>query len=127
MSAIKRHGRIGIVSNNLLEEQQEKLQICGLDVFVDALIVSEETQVSKPDPAIFRIALDRLGVEPSESVMIGDSWAADVLGARAAGIRAIWFNPNGAPPPDPNVDVRQLTNFEPVDTVVRMILEPHRH
>lgn len=126
MSAIKRHARIGIVSNNLLEEQQEKLHICGLDLFVDALIVSEQVQVSKPDPAIFRVALDRLGVEPSESVMIGDSWAADVEGARAAGIRAIWFNPNGVPAPDVHVNVAQLQNFEPVDTVVRMILEPHR-
>jgi putative hydrolase of the HAD superfamily len=115
------------VSNNLLEEQQEKLQICGLDVFVDALIVSEEAQVSKPDPAIFRVALDRLEVEPSQAVMIGDSWPADVEGARAAGIRAIWFNPNDAPAPDRGIDVQQLKHFEPVETVVRMILEPHRH
>jgi HAD superfamily hydrolase (TIGR01549 family) len=127
MSAIKRRARIGIVSNNLLEEQQEKLQICGLDVFVDALIVSEEAQVSKPDPAIFRVALDRLEVEPSQAVMIGDSWPADVEGARAAGIRAIWFNPNDAPAPDRGIDVQQLKHFEPVETVVRMILEPHRH
>jgi putative hydrolase of the HAD superfamily len=127
MSALKRHARIGIVSNNLLDEQQEKLHICGLDRFVDALIVSEEAQVSKPDPAIFRVALDRLRVEPSESVMIGDSWAADVEGARAAGIRAIWFNPRGVPAPDPQVDVPQLKTFEPVDAVVRMVLEPHRH
>ncbi len=50
MTAIKRHARVGIVSNNLLDEQQEKLQVCGLDPFVDALVVSEEAGVSKPDP-----------------------------------------------------------------------------
>ena len=127
MSAVKQHARIGIVSNNLREEQEEKLQICGLDVYVDALIVSEEAQVSKPDPAIFRMALDRLGVEASQSVMIGDSWTADVEGARAAGIRAIWFNPHGTPAPDPRIDVRELKNLAPVDSVVRMILEPHRY
>ena len=127
MSAIKRHARVGIVSNNLLDEQQEKLQVCGLDPFVDALVVSEEAGVSKPDPAIFRIALDRLYVEPAQSVMVGDSWAADVEGARAAGIRAIWFNPSGAPLPDPGADVGQLKALEPADTGVRLILESHRH
>jgi putative hydrolase of the HAD superfamily len=127
MAAIKRHARVGIVSNNLLDEQQEKLQVCGLVPFVDALVVSAEARVSKPDPAIFRMALDRLHVEPAHSVMVGDSWTADVEGARAAGIRAIWFNPSGAPLPDPGADVRQLRALEPADAVVRLILESHRH
>jgi HAD superfamily hydrolase (TIGR01549 family) len=123
MAEVSQRARIGIVSNNLRDEQQEKLQVCGLDRFVDALVVSEEAQVSKPDPAIFRIALDRLGVEPARAVMIGDSWAADVEGARAAGVRAIWFNPLGLPAPDPDAIVRQLNSFEPVAVAVRMILE----
>lgn len=127
MAAIKRHARIGIVSNNIRDEQEEKLEICGLDAFVDALVVSEEAQVSKPDPGIFRIALDLLQVEPSQAVMIGDSWAADVVGARAAGIHAIWFNPSGAAAPDPDADVSQLTALEPADVVIRKILEPYRY
>jgi len=127
MAAVKRHARIGIVSNNIRDEQEEKLQVCGLDAFVDALVVSEEAQVSKPDPGIFRIALDLLQVEPRQTVMIGDSWAADVVGARAAGIRAIWFNPSGAAAPDPDADVYQLTALEPADAIVREILEPSRY
>jgi len=126
MAAVKRHARIAIVSNNIRDEQEEKLQVCGLEAFVDALVVSEEAQVSKPDPGIFRIALDLLRVEPLQAVMIGDSWAADVVGARAAGIPAIWFNPGRAAAPDRNADVRQLTTLAPADAVVRMILEPHR-
>ena len=121
MAAIKRRARLGIVSNNLLDEQQEKLRICELDPFVDALVVSEEAGVSKPDPAIFHLALDRLGVRADESVMIGDSWAADIEGARAAGIRAVWFNPTEAPPPDPSTDVQQLRSFEPADEVAKII------
>lgn len=124
---IRRRARVGIVSNNLLDEQQDKLRVCGLDVFVDALVVSEEAQVSKPDAVIFRIALDRLAVPPSEAVMVGDSWSADVEGARAAGIRAIWFNPSDAPAPDPLADVAQLRAFEPVDVAARIILESPRH
>src|SRR6185295_17973273 len=52
MAAVKRHARIGIVSNNIRDEQEEKLQVLGLDAFVDALVVSEEAQVSQPDPEI---------------------------------------------------------------------------
>jgi putative hydrolase of the HAD superfamily len=115
------------VSNNIRDEQEEKLQVLGLDAFIDALVVSAEAQVSKPDPGIFRIALDLLQLEAAQAVMIGDSWAADVVGARAAGIRAIWFNPGRAAAPDPHADVRQLTALTPAEDVVRMILEPDRY
>jgi HAD superfamily hydrolase (TIGR01549 family) len=125
MAAVKRHGRIGIVSNNVLDEQQEKLQVCGLGRFVDELVVSGEVGVSKPDPMIFRTALDRLGVTAEGTVMVGDSWIADVEGARAAGIRAVWFNPLGiAPPHTPHTraDVEQLQSLEPADDVLHLIL-----
>lgn len=127
LEAVKQRARIGIVSNNLLDEQREKLRTCGLDGFVDALVVSEEAQVSKPHPAIFELALDRLHAQPSEAVMIGDSWPADIAGARAAGIHAIWFNPAGAPAPEPDTTVPELRAFEPVEPVVRMIFDTHRH
>lgn len=62
----------------------------------DAIVDSGRVGVAKPDPRIFAITLDQLGVPPGivESgvvVHIGDSWAADVEGALAAGWRAIWF------------------------------------
>jgi HAD superfamily hydrolase (TIGR01549 family) len=121
MSALKPHARIGIVSNNVLDEQQEKLLVCGLDQFVDELVVSGEVGVSKPDPMIFHTALNRLGVTADETVMVGDSWIADIEGARAAGIRAIWFNPSRSPLPYAGADVAQLQSFEPTNEVVRVI------
>ena len=54
--------------------------------------------------------------------MVGDSWAADIEGARAAEIRAIWFNPTRAATPDSSIEVEQLTAFEPADEVARIIL-----
>ena len=127
MAAIKRRATLAIVSNNLLDEQQDKLRACGLEEFVDALVVSEEVGVSKPDPAIFRVALDRLHVRADDAVMVGDSWAADVEGAIAAGIRAIWFNPAGAAAPNIETSVTELRTLEPADAVMRIILEPNRH
>jgi putative hydrolase of the HAD superfamily len=126
LAAIRSHARIAIVSNNLLEEQQEKLRTCGLDEFVDALVVSEEAGTSKPDPAIFRLALDRLHALSGDAVMVGDSWAADVVGARAAGIRAIWFNPDDALAPAGETAVPELRALEPVDAALRMILDTDR-
>src|SRR5207244_11995999 len=99
-AAVRTHARIGIVTNNLLEEQQDKLQYCGLAPSVDVLIASEDVGVSKPDRGIFDLALERMGVSAEDAVMVGDSWANDIAGALNAGIRAIWFNPDRTPAPD---------------------------
>jgi len=124
LAAVKQRAQVGIVSNNLLEEQQGKLRQCALDRYVDALIVSEETGMSKPDPRIFHIALERLGRRPDEVVMVGDSWLADVAGARAAGIRPIWFNPEREPAPEPEALVTELYALEPVEDALETIFSP---
>lgn len=105
LEAIRTRASVVIVSNNLLHEQREKLRGCGLDRYVDVLVVSEEVGVSKPATRIFEVALERAGVRASEAVMIGDSWANDVEGARAAGIRPVWFNRDRSIPPDATVPV----------------------
>jgi HAD superfamily hydrolase (TIGR01509 family) len=113
--------RLGIVSNNLSREQRDKLRFCGFDACVDAVVISEEAGVSKPHPAIFHQALDRLDASASESVMVGDSWTMDVVGARAAGMRAIWYNPAGALRPDPALDVQEIRQLEPASLVASFI------
>ncbi len=126
LEALRRRARVGIVSNNVLAEQQEKLRYCELAAHVDVLIVSEETGTVKPDPAIFQVALDRLGATAAEAVMVGDSWAADVVGARRAGIRAIWFNPDARPRPEPSTEVAELRALEPLDEVLGVIFSEVR-
>jgi putative hydrolase of the HAD superfamily len=120
--ALRPHARIGIVTNNLLEEQRDKLDYCGLAAFVDALIASEDVGVSKPDRGIFDIALDRLGVAAADAVMVGDSWANDVAGAVHAGIRAIWFNPDRQPAPADPPGVREIHSLTPPDDIIPVIL-----
>ena len=124
LEALRPRARIGVVSNNLLEEQQDKSRLCGFEPLLDALVVSEEAGVAKPDPAIFAIALERLGCDAADAVMVGDSWANDIRGARAAGVRSIWFNPAGRPMPEPLADVREIRALEPVEPVLALIFDP---
>jgi HAD superfamily hydrolase (TIGR01509 family) len=120
LAAVREHARIVIVSNNLLEEQQAKLRHCGLDRHVDVLVVSEEAGMSKPDPRIFQIALQRAAVSAADAVMVGDSWINDIEGARAAGIRPVWFNRDGAEAPEPGITT--IVSLEPTLEVLRVIL-----
>jgi HAD superfamily hydrolase (TIGR01549 family) len=121
LAALAGRVRVGIVSNNLFDEQLDKLTLCGLEPFVHALIVSERVGVSKPDPAIFTAALDAVGCRADETVMVGDSWIADIAGARAAGIRPVWFNPMESALPDGAEPVAQLRSLEPVNAVMRTL------
>jgi putative hydrolase of the HAD superfamily len=114
--------RVGVVTNNLAKEQMAKLAFCGLDGRVDAVVISEEAGVTKPDPRIFRLALERLGVERDRVVMLGDSWEIDVRGAVAAGIRAVWFNPMGRSRPSPLPRVPEIRSLEPVAAVLSILL-----
>lgn len=69
------------------------LESLGLTRWLDYVIDSEEVGVEKPDPRIFRLALERSRVSPDEAVYIGDLYSVDVLGARAAGIQAVLLDP----------------------------------
>jgi putative hydrolase of the HAD superfamily len=118
--ALKARGfRTAVVTNNLASEQRSKLAVCGLTGHVDALVTSEEVGVQKPDPRIFQVALDRLGVTAGEAVMVGDAWATDVEGARAAGVRPIWLNRFGVRSPDAAVE--EIRSLEPVEYVMAII------
>ncbi|MBZ0168505.1 HAD-superfamily hydrolase, subfamily IA, variant 3 [Candidatus Methylomirabilis lanthanidiphila] len=67
----------------------------GLRPYFHFVLDSRLIGVEKPDPRIFQIALDRLGIDPAEALYIGDLYSIDVVGSRAAGMRAILLDPAG--------------------------------
>jgi putative hydrolase of the HAD superfamily len=71
----------------------------GLLELVDGVVTSADVGAAKPDPALFRRALEMAGVPPAEAVHVGDSPENDVEGARAAGLRALLLVRQGEPPP----------------------------
>jgi putative hydrolase of the HAD superfamily len=76
--------------------QRAGIDETGLASLLDGLVISAEVGASKPDPAIFARALAVAGVSAGEALHVGDTAAADLAGARAAGIRALHLDRSGA-------------------------------
>lgn len=83
-----------IITNGFLEVQHIKLDKSGLKPYFDVVLCSEEVGKNKPARLVFDHALNLANAKVDESVMIGDNYEADVVGAENAGIRAILFDPN---------------------------------
>ena len=124
LSAVREMGdvRIGVVSDwgsnlrGILSELE-------LDRYLDFVLPSGAVGVSKPDAAFFRLALDEAAVDPAEALMVGDSYRADVHGAWAAGMDAVWLDrhegmnitPTDEPMPS---DVRRIRSLDEVPGIV---------
>ncbi len=109
-----------IVTNNIVDEQKQKLALTGLEAHVDVLVTSEEAGIAKPAPEIFHGALARVGVAAAAAVMLGDAWNTDIAGALAAGIRPVWLNRFGLTALDP--DVETIGSLEPTNEVMRIVV-----
>lgn len=87
---------VGILTNGPSAWQRRKLEVTGIGDAVDAVAISAELGVAKPDPAAFHRACKLLGVAPADTAMVGDSEPFDIAGARAAGL-AIAISVQSAP------------------------------
>jgi putative hydrolase of the HAD superfamily len=103
-----RGARLAVVSNWDVS-LHDVLERTELRTLVDAVVISAELGVAKPDPAIFRAALERLGAAAGDALHVGDSVEHDVAGARAAGIEAVLVARDGAEVP---AGVRAVTSLE---------------
>ena len=102
--------RVGLVSNSARDVREFAVHH-GLEV--DAGISSFHHGRTKPHASIFRAVLDLLGVEPTEAVMVGDTVADDIEGARAVGMHAILLDRQGLYP-DFDPRIRSLSELLPV-------------
>lgn len=94
LEELKRQGLlIAVISNTEDGRLVDSLEAAGISDRFHLLIDSHLVGQRKPDAAIFRLALERLGVEAHEAAYVGDSYAHDALAARAVGLRAILLDP----------------------------------
>jgi HAD superfamily hydrolase (TIGR01549 family) len=88
----KYQNKICLVTDLTAHIQFRKIEKLKLNEYCQALVTSEEAGKEKPNPIMFRLALQKLNLKPSEVCMIGDNFEKDVLGANSLNIDTIWFN-----------------------------------
>ena len=93
LSHLKSDYPLHIITNGFKEVQDIKLSSSGLDRYFDVVLCSEDVGVNKPHPKVFHRAFELAGASNSESVMIGDTLEADIVGAENVGMKSIFFNP----------------------------------
>lgn len=91
---------LGVISNGPKEWQIEKLKMTGLFSLFDIVLCSSEIGICKPDKRIFEEACRRIGIATSRSIMIGNGFTSDVIGAREAGMQSVWLNRDNIAIPD---------------------------
>lgn len=83
------------VTNGTKVAQEKKLRLSGLDKIFDAIFISEDVGVEKPNIEYFNYVFEKLGImDKSEVLLIGDSLTSDMKGGKLAGIDTCWFNPH---------------------------------
>jgi len=104
--------RLGVVTNGGVYSQNRKVDVLGLRERVQSVVVSDAVGCKKPDPRIFALACQELGVNAEDSWFVGDHPENDVLGAMRAGMTGVWIRdaetghdwPEGAPPPHHQIE-----------------------
>ena len=87
--------QLHLLTNGFAEVQWPKIKASGLTEYFDTITLSEETGLLKPHPEVFRHALQKAGAFAHQSVMIGDNFKGDIVGARNVGMKAVLFDPDG--------------------------------
>jgi putative hydrolase of the HAD superfamily len=81
---------LGIITNGIGQFQMDNIKALGIEKYFKTILVSEWEGIKKPDPQIFKRALEQLNVLPNESIFVGDHPENDVKAAQNVGIKGIW-------------------------------------
>jgi putative hydrolase of the HAD superfamily len=102
LAQLKTQYSLAIVSDAQTAYAVPELHRAGLAEFFDPIVISGDYGYRKPDPRLFRTALEKLAAGPEEAVFIGNDPFRDISGARQVGMKTILFCPNGSPacPPE---------------------------
>ncbi|HDP79653.1 MAG TPA: HAD family hydrolase [Spirochaetes bacterium] len=92
LELLKKDYRLGLVTNGTTDIQRAKIDGGRLAPFFGCIAVSGEFGYAKPDRRIFDFVLKKLGSEPSETLMVGNSLLTDVQGAKNSGMLSVWIN-----------------------------------
>lgn len=114
LESLKDHFEMHLITNGFNGVQQRKIEQAGLEKYFKIVLTAEAAGVKKPAPQIFHKAIEMAGATIENSVMIGDSYAADILGARAVGLKTIWFHTTDQEIPAGELVVKELLEIQPL-------------
>lgn len=97
---LKKRYRLHIITNGFEVTQNLKISNSGLSFYFQNIFTAEKVGYKKPNPKIFKIAMETVGTKPKSSLMIGDSFEADIKGALEMNMQAIHFNSHNEPKHD---------------------------
>jgi putative hydrolase of the HAD superfamily len=110
---------LGLVTNGSREIQYGKIDLLGLRGYFRTIVISGEVGISKPDPQIYRLALERLGSAADQTLFIGDHPVNDIWGAARAGMDTIWLKRNHAW--DESLNVQPIATIHELDELKGII------
>ncbi|AJY77070.1 HAD family hydrolase [Paenibacillus beijingensis] len=113
LDALKGKYKLLLLTNGSPDLQKEKLAgVPELAPYFDEIIISGEFGEGKPAASIFRHALERLGIEPEDGIMVGDKLTTDILGANTIGMTSVWVNRDGKTRNDDIVPDHEISHLE---------------
>jgi HAD superfamily hydrolase (TIGR01662 family) len=98
---------LGVISNAADDENvQALIDKANIRQYFEFILSSAACGIRKPDPQIFRIALDHFNAQPERTAMVGDTLEADILGANQMGMYSIWINRRAEDPPEGELQIQ---------------------
>lgn len=117
IGALKPQYRLGLVTNGASDQQREKIEGAGIQDYFEAIVISGDIDIGKPNIRIFEKVLEKLDVKADKALMIGNSLNSDIRGAQNAGMRTIWLNRYGLQPDNsiiPDREIHSLTELKAI-------------
>ena len=107
--------RLALVTNGAAQPQREKIETFGLAQYFREMLIEGELGYGKPDPRVYRLALERLGTDTAHTWIVGDNLEWEVSVPQGLGLYAVWHDPTGQGLP-------QDTAIRP-DRIIHSLLE----
>lgn len=116
---LKDRYKLYIVSNGFRFVQESRLKIGDFEKYFDDIFVSEDIGIPKPATEFFDYCFQKLSNPPkSDTILIGDSLSADIIGGANYGIDTIWFNKNGDPMPESITPTHTVSTLKEIHTIL---------
>ncbi|WP_276351420.1 HAD family hydrolase [Cohnella caldifontis] len=122
LNRLKGEYKLLLLTNGAPDLQREKLDgVPELAGYFDHVVISGDFGEGKPAPSIFRHAMELLGIEASEGIMVGDKLTTDILGSNRVGMRNLWLNRHGVTRDDSIVPAFEAPNLLPLFDILETL------